>query len=741
MKTTADHRATSVAAAETQGIAECLSLLLLQRYIEGGLDDQQSAGIEQHLLNCEHCRSQLADFLPSWDESALERGPNSSPWPGELLRETAAIIDSWPGFSASALTSLPARFTPIRRLGGGGMGEVWEVHDQLLKRQAALKFLRTAAPALHDLRRFQKEAEALARLSHPGIVQVHEVLTDCQTPALLMELISGPSLSEVTQGRALPDAQAARLLAALADAAAHAHDHGVVHRDLKPSNILLRLPRTAKTSADHSPDSILATALPLITDFGVAHLAGDQTLTCAGQLLGTPAYMAPEQACGDRSTITPAADIYSLGAVLYELLTGRPPFVTDDPAATLMLVRTEEPLSPRLLQPRIASDLENICLKCLAKNPADRYLSAAALRDDFQAFLEGRPVTARPLSLFSRVGRWVRRNRLLFSLTSVALVSLLAAAVQSFYYGLEQSRLRTQADLAMQTAREQADRADSRTQLLNAHLTTATRTMDRLFDTLGPPDPRRFSPEQRQRLFAGMIQPFEDYVAWYCPDGVVTPEHMHVALRLAWLRHQVDPSSNSLDALRQIESCIASLNAEQISDPSLQHISIAYFELAADFHKRQGHANAAAERLMKAASILERRLRAVPRDRVEAMSMLRAKAGMLMKAQQNCFACGDFEAAADAAREGCETITEYMQYEGLTGVGIVNYMENARALTEASWRSGQITAARDAVSDAACVLRAAGELPPVERDIAADRLRQMQEILRSEPTNANAADR
>jgi serine/threonine-protein kinase len=244
-----------------------------------------------------------------------------------------------------------------------------------------------ASPA--DRARFQAEARAVAELDeHPNIVTVYEVGEIDGQPFFSMQYLEGITLAALAALGPLPPGEAAHILAPIARAIHHAHQHGILHRDLKPSNILFG-----------------SQCQPHVTDFGLAKRVSDASLTQRGAIIGTPSYMAPEQAAGSRGSLSRATDVYSLGAILYELLTGRPPFRAASPVDTLMLVLEQEPVPPRLLNPKVDRELEMICLKCLQK-PADlRYATAAQLADDLEAFLQGEPTSARP----SGVGYFVNR--------------------------------------------------------------------------------------------------------------------------------------------------------------------------------------------------------------------------------------------------------------------------------------------------------------------------------------------
>ena len=280
----------------------------------------------------------------------------------------------------------------LAEIGRGGMGIVYKAWDQQLQRHVALKMiLRGIHATAADLGRFRSEAQAAGGLTHPNIVPIYQVGEQNGQAYFCMKYVAGKTLAGMMADKPLHPREAARYMVAIARAVQHAHEKGILHRDLKPSNILI----------DDNQQ-------PLVTDFGLAkRVEGGESLTGTGAIVGTPSYMAPEQAEGTK-TPTAASDVYSLGAILYELLTGRPPFLAASAVETLLLVRSEEPVRPRALNPQIDVDLEFICRKCLEKSPEHRYASAAKLADDLEAFLQGEPVSARSSSLvyfFSRILR------------------------------------------------------------------------------------------------------------------------------------------------------------------------------------------------------------------------------------------------------------------------------------------------------------------------------------------------
>jgi eukaryotic-like serine/threonine-protein kinase len=340
----------------------------------------------------------------------------------QIARPTVAAADA-PRPSDPRAEALPevAGYEILGLLGRGGMGVVYQARQLALPRTVALKMILAGFQAgPNDLARFRAEAEALARLQHPNIVQIYDVGEAAGRPYFVFEFVAGGSLAEYLQGKPQPVRPAAQLIETLARAVHAAHTNGVIHRDLKPANILLNDERegTRDQSGSRSPfASRLASLVPKITDFGLAKLAGGDGKasdprgpTVTGEVVGTPNYMAPEQAIVPRQPVGPAADVYALGAILYEMLTGRPPFTGETPLATVLQVLHNEPVSVTTLQPNVPRDLETICLKCLRKEPRQRYGSALELAEDIQRFLRDEPIQARPVRAVEKLWHWVRRH-------------------------------------------------------------------------------------------------------------------------------------------------------------------------------------------------------------------------------------------------------------------------------------------------------------------------------------------
>ncbi len=325
---------------------------------------------------------------------------------------------------------LPLRFQAQRLLGKGGFGSVYLANDSLLQRNVAIKVPHRSALENDELRiRFLRESQALARLNHPSIVRVLDSGSSDGSAWQVTEYVDGPRLSDFRRehGNALSAVLAARILSQLADAVQHAHDQGVLHRDIKPDNILME-----RISVGSEIDDAAVRIVPRLTDFGLARLVDEETtLSRSGLLIGTPMYMAPEQLKGQPSQQGPWTDVYSLGVVLYELLSGTIPFPEATSLHARMSVADRPVVAIRKYHPEISKDVETICLKCLSIQPRERYATAALLRDDLLRFLDGRPTLARPLPAYERISRWAQRNRSLAVSLSVVITSVLIILTQT----------------------------------------------------------------------------------------------------------------------------------------------------------------------------------------------------------------------------------------------------------------------------------------------------------------------
>lgn len=373
------------------------------------------------------------EFVLSTAKDTTRHAPDDTVAPAAPLQPQATVdlprgspglnatIDSIPslGSAARSAAASPPRpqvegYTILSELGRGGMGVVYKARQKKLNRIVALKMVLAGAHAGQDqLARFYTEAEAVAHLQQPHIVQIYEVGEHAGLPYFSLEYVDGGSLSDRIDGQPQPVDESARMVQLLSRAIGYAHEQGIVHRDLKPANVLL-------TKAGD----------PKVTDFGLAkRLESDASQTKSGTLMGTPNYMAPEQARGLVHEVGPLADVYALGVILYEMLTGRTPFLGSSILDTLQQVRSQEPVPPSRLQPKVPRDLETVCLKCLEKEPAKRYETAIALADDLQRYLAGEPILARPAGPVERGWRWCRRNQRVAALSAAVGLLLLSLAI------------------------------------------------------------------------------------------------------------------------------------------------------------------------------------------------------------------------------------------------------------------------------------------------------------------------
>lgn len=381
--------------------------------LHAGDEPSRDALLRQH--------PQLREYLQSLDTLEMLAPPSAGAGSGEDSESHSAAADTVL-FEESNVGSSPemqsirtkgrrdfGKYELLEEIGRGGMGVVYRARQKDLDRIVALKMILSSHLASDEqVRRFYAEAKAAGGLRHPHIVGIHEVGACHGQHYFAMDFVEGDSLAHRLRDGPLPPEKAADCLAGIARAVDYLHQHQIVHRDLKPSNILLDVHES-----------------PYVTDFGLAKVfSGDSQQTQSGTILGTPSYMAPEQAAGRSSEISPRSDVYSLGAILYELLTGRPPFQRDNPLDTLVEVLEGEPTLPSRIHHHVPQELEWICLRCLEKDPQMRYGSAAELAEDLERYLRRDPVEARPSGLVQAVKRWSRREPALVS----RLGGLLAAA-------------------------------------------------------------------------------------------------------------------------------------------------------------------------------------------------------------------------------------------------------------------------------------------------------------------------
>lgn len=428
---------------------------------------------------CPECGAQLPPGTPPWlcPKCLLDRVAAGEPSAAATHSETTGKGAESLRATEETLPRTLGGYQLLERIGQGGMGIVYRARQASLDRIVAVKVLGTLANKEY-VHRFRTEAVAAGSLQHPNIVAVHEVGLWEGQHYLVMDYVGGPTFADLTRDRPLPAARAAGYVCVIAGAIHFAHERGILHRDLKPSNVLLD---------PHDQ--------PRVTDFGLAkRLESGLDLTLSGQVLGSPSYMPPEQASGQRGRVGRSSDVYALGALLFHLLTGRPPFVSETLPDTLRQVLDEEPLSPRLLNPAVPLDLETICLKCLEKDPERRYATARELAEELERFGRDEPILARPISPSGRIWRWCRRNPRLAALSAAVLALLLVVAIGSplAVYRIAKQRLAAVEQTKLAELHAYAARLNSAQHYLRAGNLGRTRELLELATRHSPeaPDPR-----------------------------------------------------------------------------------------------------------------------------------------------------------------------------------------------------------------------------------------------------------
>ncbi len=605
----------------------------LERLLLGDIPAEEMAALEGHVAACPHCLEVVRDVTT---EDALVLAVRAGGRAGDIppeeadptliarlcrLRQaagTAAALSGPPAFGdrAEELSGVLAppgepdelgRFGPygiLRVLGSGGMGVVLAARQEHPRRVVALKMI-LAGPLGSRQRqaRFQSEPEVVARLQHPNIVQVHEVGDHGGRPYYTMEYLDGGSLAQKLAAAPLAPRAAAELTEALARAVHFAHERGFVHRDLKPANVLLAEDGT-----------------PKVADFGLAKQFGGEPSdpaspyrTESGAILGTPGYMAPEQAEGKKD-IGPAADVYALGAILYECLTGRPPFRAATVLETLEQVRSQEPVPISRLQPTVPRDLQTICLKCLHKDPARRFASAEALADDLGRFLRGEPIRARPVSRRERLWKWARRKPALAALLAVSGLSLVTLVAGGLVYN---ARLRA----AVQRA--EAREAETRRQYREAHA-----TLDRMLDRL-----KGQRLEEVPRLKELQRDLLEDALAFYqetlqqaeSPDPAVRRDTAVACRRAADIQQVLGQYDPAIDNYRRAVALLEGLPAEDRAAPDTQALLAGCYLNWGTAAGAAGRNDEAERHNQTALEILDRLARARPDDPAVQSELARAE--------------------------------------------------------------------------------------------------------------------
>jgi len=511
----------------------------------------------------------------------------------------------------------------LEEIGRGGMAVVYRARQKGLARFVALKLFRAdCLGRTSDLQRFRHEAEIIAHLDHPQIVPVYDVGEDGGRGFFTMKLMEGGGLDAHLSSFISNPVAAAKLVASIARAIHHAHQRGILHRDLKPSNILLA----------GSSNTTLAEYVPHVSDFGLAKRVGSELdLTRTGAVVGTPTYMAPEQAAGANHAITTATDVYGLGTVLYALLTGRPPFVAGSVLDVLYQVKEIDPDPPRRINPRVSRDLETICLKCLHKDPRRRYESASAVAEDLERWLRGEPIVARPIGRLGRLWRWSRRQPVQASLALALLLAVLTGFGLVFWQWRRAetnlataNTLRQEAETnlaTMTTLRQNAETlrqeaVDSKNEATtNFHLAhQAVREITNLLEESGQLEAHGLDPLHREVLRRAQFY-FERFLEHRSQDPKLRLDHAQAAATLADIIRQ---TGSPLEALKAYQRAISLAEELQKDDPDSVRVNLALAMLHnqnASVHDALGHRDEAIASLKRANAIMEMALAKHPQDR------------------------------------------------------------------------------------------------------------------------------
>lgn len=451
-----------------------------ERMLADELSVHEEGQLEAHLQHCYDCRQHLDQLTePDTQErvgAILQVMSQQIRLPAEVKQKmltavTSDKLEESVEVPSETLPHIPG-YQVLTKLGHGGSSIVYSARDSKLHRTVAIKLLREKATPVQR-QRFHKEAQSLASLQHENVAKIYDVGESGEQPYLILEYISGGSLSQYLQGNAQTAPPSARLVQQLATAIHMAHETGFIHRDLKPGNILLE-----PHFGSHETTG-LDRFIPKVIDFGIAReLHPVEHLTNTRDFIGTPSYMAPEQITqSGQWPIDHRIDVYALGIILYEMLTGRPPFRAVSPIDTMLQIKHEEPVPPSRLEPTIPRDLENICLKCIEKDPNKRYGSAQSLADDLLRFLDGKPVQARPISRLVRAWRWSKRNPGWAIAASLIFLILLTAAIVGPFLAHREHQLREETAF-------QANRADAEGTRARDNLNTAGKVLEEMLDRL-----------------------------------------------------------------------------------------------------------------------------------------------------------------------------------------------------------------------------------------------------------------
>jgi serine/threonine protein kinase/Flp pilus assembly protein TadD len=577
---------------------------------------------ELHALD-EACRQRYGPGAGACQSSELSTGIVAPGTDGTRSRDCAIVVQrllppDWPSVPGLELEEV---------LGYGGMGVVYRARQVALDRDVAVKFLRDAHRSDSGRReRFLQEARAVARLRHPHLVQLYEFGelpgAGSSQPYLVLEYVPGGSLASLLRSAPQRPAEAARLVETLADAIHYAHQQGVIHRDLKPANVLMQQAEgvgTGPVGSDRvqrpvTPRRLGPDLCAKITDFGLAKLLAGGDLTQTGDVLGTPSYMAPEQAWGKSASLTAAVDIYGLGAILYEALTGRPPFAAATVDATLGQVRQDEPVPPRRLQPTVPRDLETICLKSLRKEASRRYATARELADDLRRFQAGEPVRARPVGVGERlVVRCRRRPGVAALLAALAFVFVAGSSGVVWqwqcanHHAAEAERNAAAYRHERDTASQEKERAERQLQLVRDRVGT----LERLgHDILKRPGQYRTG----QAVLEEALAFYQQILPEEGNDPRVRQEAAKLFGQVAWIHQTLGQADKAAESWSHQASLVESLLKEQPENRPLRILLADILRWRGNMMRDLSQGYAAREYYARAAEIHEGLVRDFPQE-------------------------------------------------------------------------------------------------------------------------------
>jgi serine/threonine protein kinase len=473
--------------------------------------DDHAPGLDRaisHLVDCHQCADRYDSLAQIHAPTLVAAGWSSDANPGTSVPQAAGVAPAFPW-------DLP-NFQVIRRLGQGGMGEVYLCQDLELNRPVAVKAIPLSRIRPEFLARQRREANLQASLNHPNIISVYAFdVSPTAHPYIVMEYVEGITLSELIRKQLPTSRTTLQIMLQVARAVAFSHAHQVLHRDLKPSNILLKpVPQANTAIAVRDREANSGGWFAKIADFGLARLmTTGQRLTASAGGIGTPAYLAPESVNKAFGPVGVGTDIYALGVILYECLTGRPPFLAESVAESIRMIQEHEPPAPRHVNPAIPHDLEAICLKCMEKEPQRRYQTAAALADDLERFQMGLPILARPIGQVGKTMRWCSRNRRLTAALATSALSLILLGLGGGWFAWQQNTLRRAADEQAAEARRAQAAAQRYSDLARNNFMASLQqihVMDRELRDILRKKPHQPEIEQAQRLLESQKQALAD---------------------------------------------------------------------------------------------------------------------------------------------------------------------------------------------------------------------------------------